>query len=199
MDSNHKSQLVSGLLNAFDRGWVKAIDQSSHKIIYLCENTLVKSLLPADDVFIIVSGSNKGRKVKIQQNFFGKVPVLSLVREFVPAHLLIDSNFLFYNNHSLKLINPITLTRGSYDIGYPDIPRHIVVSKYHNHKKGTTFAGTWFPILNAEGNVYIHLGTYNLGCITIDYLDSNTVWDDLYMYLISSHTTGNIAGVLEIK
>lgn len=199
---NSNSFYINNSLNFENKGWIKAEDIKSSFFFYLYENTILEEVNKVSCIFKILNGIHKNKIVKIDFNYFGQRAYCKKYKERSSASLFVKDSFLYFLNTKVKLVEPLIIPKGSYNIIYPDRPRNTLPLNYFYSKNGSKFASTWFPISKTENieSIYLHLGTYSKGCLTVDYNSKiNTKsWDILYLYLINSYLNKNVLGMINI-
>lgn len=188
VQKNNETRILGNSLNILDKGWIIVFDYLSKRPIYICHNTQVKTIDKKLSLYQIQSGYNLEKKIFINNNYLSNL--VDSFNRIEPADIEVSKNTLLFKKYNIKLTQDCMIKKGEYFIGYPDRPRLNTPINYIYSKKGSKFSSTWFPIIdwNKEIISYLHLGTYSLGCLTIDFNEGKAgkIWSDLYLYLIYS-------------
>jgi hypothetical protein len=194
--------VVKNTLNIQDKGWIECKDMATGGSISLCENTELKLLDERSGIFKVKYGKYQNRVVKPSLNFIKEMAFEKFKGEpNQTAALLVKEGCLFFLSTRVKLVQPINISSGYYQILLPDRPRIHIPQIYYYSLSGSAFASTWFPLIQKNKEpFYLHLGSYSRGCLTVDYNSNQNIniWNKLYYYLISAKSHTGQLGILHV-
>lgn len=196
------------IVNVLDkslRGWLPVTDINNNKL-EIFYTTKIKPI--GKNQFEILEGYYKSRIINVDYSriyprlFTSYTDKLSLKQEQCFIFVEQKNNRLIYKNNEIFNEIPVVannIQHGIYSILFP-YRRHtdkVSLDYLNEHKSGSRFAETWFPIMKSKFEFqYIHFGKYSNGCVT--FIGSGEEWSKLYKYIISSRKNTNIHGILSI-
>lgn len=205
---NTMKYCLDNVRDGYQKGWLKASLLNNREIM-IPYGILVEKLF-ADNktaIYKILEGIYQNSLITIPIRE-AKVFVSCKTKSPLDIQIKVLTKQLRMNGKNYPVIIDSTIRLGVYNVYIPDRPhKENLISKYqYETSGGSRFASTWFRIANTEesifnSNIYLHFGTYSLGCVTIPYdkTMNRSLWTDIVMTLSQTRIRHGVCARLLIS
>ncbi|KKP66101.1 MAG: hypothetical protein UR68_C0032G0013 [Candidatus Roizmanbacteria bacterium GW2011_GWA2_35_19] len=201
---------INDVLDREHSGWLNGLTEDEIKTP-LCYKTKVSlnNKNPNGEIIRVEEGIHKEKILTLPYKYKDKKTNISYLSTELPASKI--SLKLFRNKKILFVENvgkfnvevDKKIVKGKYNLLIPERPiLKILNPEYFSEKiGGSRFVETWFRMISEKGkqeDIFLHYGSYSKGCVTVLNNRSFSVWNKIYLTLMSCRLNNKYLAALLI-